>query len=54
MYAGVNHVCHNETTPRYDKKAAELDWKWTVKSFNARLHGGTEPKASSVARGMLK
>ena len=37
MYEAVNHGFHNDTTPRYDKDAAELAWKRTVEFFNAKL-----------------
>jgi carboxymethylenebutenolidase len=36
-YPGVNHGFHNDTTPRYDKPAAELAWKRTVEFFNEKL-----------------
>ncbi|QEC53455.1 carboxymethylenebutenolidase [Anseongella ginsenosidimutans] len=37
MYAGANHGFHNDTTPRYDKAAAELAWKRTIDFFNEKL-----------------
>ncbi len=37
MYAGVNHGFHNDTTPRYDKAAAELAWQRTVEFFKKHL-----------------
>jgi carboxymethylenebutenolidase len=37
VYPGVNHGFHNDTTPRYDKDAAELAWKRTIDFFTARL-----------------
>ena len=37
IYPDVNHGFHNDTTPRYDKAAAELAWKRTVEFFNAEL-----------------
>lgn len=37
MYAGANHGFHNDTTPRYDKEAAELAWKRTVDFFKSKL-----------------
>jgi carboxymethylenebutenolidase len=37
MYPAANHGFHNDTTPRYDKAAAELAWKRTVDFFNAKL-----------------
>ena len=36
-YEGVQHGFHNDTTPRYDKKAAELAWARTVEFFNRHL-----------------
>lgn len=37
VYPGVNHGFHNDTTPRYDKAAAELAWKRTLDFFNEKL-----------------
>jgi carboxymethylenebutenolidase len=37
MYPDVNHGFHNDTTPRYDKPAAELAWKRTVDFFKEKL-----------------
>ncbi len=37
MYPNVNHGFHNDTTPRYDKAAAELAWKRTIDFFNEKL-----------------
>jgi len=37
MYPNANHGFHNDTTPRYDKQAAELAWKRTVDFFNEKL-----------------
>ncbi len=37
MYANANHGFHNDTTPRYDKAAAELAWKRTVDFFTDEL-----------------
>jgi carboxymethylenebutenolidase len=39
MYPAVNHGFHNDTTPRYDKAAAELAWKRTVDFFKDKLKG---------------
>ena len=36
-YEGVQHGFHNDTTPRYDKKAAELAWTRTVEFFDRHL-----------------
>jgi carboxymethylenebutenolidase len=37
IYPDVNHGFHNDTTPRYDKAAAELAWKRTLDFFNEKL-----------------
>lgn len=37
MYPDVNHGFHNDTTPRYDKAAAELAWTRTVDFFKEKL-----------------
>jgi len=37
IYPGVKHGFHNDTTPRYDKAAAELAWSRTVAFFKANL-----------------
>lgn len=37
IYPGVNHGFHNNTTPRYDKTAADLAWKRTIDFFTAKL-----------------
>ena len=37
MYPKVNHGFHNNTTPRFDKKAADLSWKRTIDFFNEKL-----------------
>jgi carboxymethylenebutenolidase len=37
MYPNVNHGFYNDTTPRYDKTAAELAWKRTLDFFNEKL-----------------
>ncbi|HEY3443449.1 MAG TPA: dienelactone hydrolase family protein [Paludibaculum sp.] len=37
VYEGANHGFHNDTTPRYDKAAAELAWKRTLEFFNKNL-----------------
>jgi len=36
-YADVEHGFHNDTTPRYDKEAAELAWQRTVEFFTTKL-----------------
>jgi carboxymethylenebutenolidase len=37
MYPNTNHGFHNDTTPRYDKAAAELAWQRTVEFFKDKL-----------------
>jgi carboxymethylenebutenolidase len=37
IYPDVNHGFHNDTTPRYDKPAAELAWKRTIDFSNEKL-----------------
>ncbi|MDV7022706.1 YghX family hydrolase [Atlantibacter subterranea] len=38
IYPGVNHGFHNDSTPRYDKAAAELAWQRTLAWFEKYLH----------------
>lgn len=38
VYPNVNHGFHNDTTPRYDKAAAELAWKRTIDFFTEKLN----------------
>jgi len=38
-YEGANHGFHNDTTPRYDEKAAKLAWERTLEFFNKNLKG---------------
>lgn len=37
IYPDVNHGFHNDTTPRYDKAAAELAWQRTIEFFKKYL-----------------
>ena len=37
IYPNVNHCFHNDTTPRYDKPAAELAWQRTIDFFKENL-----------------
>lgn len=37
VYEGANHGFHNDTTPRYDKAAAELAWQRTIAHFTEHL-----------------
>jgi len=37
IYPNVNHGFHNDSTPRYDKAAAELAWQRTIGFFNKYL-----------------
>jgi carboxymethylenebutenolidase len=39
MYPNANHGFHNDTTPRYDKAAAELAWQRTIDFFKEKLRG---------------
>jgi carboxymethylenebutenolidase len=36
-YPDVNHGFHNDSTPRFDKAAAELAWQRTVEFFKVKL-----------------
>lgn len=38
IYPNANHGFHNDTTPRYDKAAAELAWQRTIDFFKQYLH----------------
>lgn len=37
MYKNANHGFHNDTTPRYDREAAELAWTRTIDFFKEKL-----------------
>ena len=37
FYPEKNHGFHNDTTPRYDREAAELAWGRTVEFFKEKL-----------------
>ena len=37
MYPGVKHGFHNNSTPRFDKKAANLAWSRTIAFFKTHL-----------------
>jgi carboxymethylenebutenolidase len=37
IYPEVNHGFHNDTTPRYDKAAADLSWERTLALFKRKL-----------------
>ncbi|PWC18003.1 dienelactone hydrolase [Brenneria roseae subsp. roseae] len=37
IYPGVNHGFHNDSTPRYDKAAADLAWDRTINWFKRYL-----------------
>jgi carboxymethylenebutenolidase len=37
IYPNVNHSFHNDSTPRYDREAAELAWQRTIDFFNQTL-----------------
>src|SRR5690606_3397584 len=38
IYPGTNHGFHNDSTPRYDREAAELAWRRTLEWFNRYLN----------------
>jgi len=37
IYPDVNHGFHNDSTPRYNEKAAKLAWKRTINFFKTKL-----------------
>lgn len=37
IYPNVNHGFNNDTTPRYDKAAADLAWQRTIRFFTEKL-----------------
>jgi carboxymethylenebutenolidase len=37
FYPGTQHGFHNDSTPRYDREAAELSWKRTLEFFGKKL-----------------
>lgn len=37
IYPKTNHGFHNDTTPRYDREAAELAWERTIDFFREKL-----------------
>ncbi len=37
IYPGTNHGFHNDSTPRYDREAAELAWSRTIDWFRTHL-----------------
>jgi len=37
IYEGTQHGFNNDTTPRYDEKAATLAWSRTVEFFNKHV-----------------
>ena len=39
IYPGTQHGFNNDTTPRYDKAAADLAWKRTMDFFKQNLRG---------------
>ncbi len=38
MYQGANHGFHNDTTPRFDKEAADLAWRRSLEFFGEHLN----------------
>jgi len=43
VYEGANHGFHNDTTPRYDEKAAKLAWERTLAWFDKYVKSGASP-----------
>ena len=39
IYDDANHGFHNDSTPRYDEKMANLSWDRTIAFFNQHLSG---------------
>lgn len=37
IYESANHGFHNNSTPRYDEKAAKLTWERTISAFKKYL-----------------
>ena len=37
IYEGANHGFHNDSTPPYDREAADLAWARTLEWFNKYL-----------------
>jgi len=48
-YPGTQHGFHNDTTPRYDEKAAKLAWQRTVDLFKRTL--ASAPQAATKGKG---
>ena len=46
VYKGANHGFHNDTTPRYDKAAAEEAWSRTLDWFNKYLRAWSDQVGS--------
>ena len=42
LYPGTQHGFHNDTTPRYDEKAAKLAWERTLAFLEKHLKGATK------------
>lgn len=40
VYPGTQHGFNNDTTPRYDEKAAALAWQRTLEFFDKHVRGG--------------
>jgi carboxymethylenebutenolidase len=41
IYEGTQHGFNNDTTPRYDEKAAKLAWSRTLEFFNKHVRAGS-------------
>jgi carboxymethylenebutenolidase len=51
FYPGVNHGFHNDTTPRYDEKAAKEAWQRTIALFDRRLRDGAAKSGKKTGAG---
>src|SRR5690606_15532625 len=49
IYPGTNHGFHNDSTPRYDKEAAELAWNRTLDWFRRHLAGSSPAVGGTCA-----
>jgi hypothetical protein len=48
IYPGTQHGFNNDTTPRYDAKAAALAWSRTLAFFGSNLKAGERARASEA------
>ena len=49
FYPNVNHGFHNNTTPRFDKAAADLSWKRTIEFFSGKFANSGVMRRGSIA-----